>query len=430
MFGENESIDKCLELVRTTNFGSEIPARHALRSLVQAPGGSLATETAKEPNRLVKLLIGSLAQHHTGRRYYVGTHDPNEAFSSCGDELTSFKLGIEATLLHVDGSIEYEIAESKRDDPSVSRQTWEDRHKTASEFISASAKCLEAALQGEQRSNFIEIALRVALQSDLELLTEDPIKGFPFEAKLTSIELWPGFISIEGSHALLGEVYKELTKSGVPWFADWYRDVLNGKKIDWSFLEVAANELKVPWQAKGASNHSSPIEFEGGTKSSGDVPYPKALREKLKSNVPMLVLLQAAGKDNLNEARDKLRGDNGISAETRDRLNECLDCMELALDDLVTILGLPESDSDLSTRAKKWWRDFWLNNRALSREYGSAKNLSKASYPTALILTCTAVGSFFGQPLAGSIVGGLIAQQMKPLQAAKELGNSLDTGSN
>lgn len=429
MAGENESIERGSGLIRRTNFGSEIPARHALRSLVLAPRGSLSSVSSKEPNRIVMLLIVSLAQHHTGRRYYVGTNESVDALTNYGETLTSFKLGIKATLLHVEGGIEYEIVTAQRDDPSVSYQTWEQGHKRASELISSSKKCLEAALQVETTSNHLEIALKAALQSDLKLLKEDPIQGFPFATKLNSVELWPDFFGIGGSHALLDEVCEDLESSGVPWFADWYRNLLNGKKIDLGQIKAAADELRHPWPPKEAVISSEAIPSERANELSGDAPLPKALSQKLKSNGPMLALMQAAGKDNLDEARNKLRGDNGISADLRDKLNECLDRMELALDDLTLILGLPENHPDFSTRAKKWWRDFSSNNRALSREYGSAKNLSKASYPTALILTCTAVGSFFGQPLAGSIVGGLIAQQMKPLQAAQELGKSLDTGS-
>ena len=55
------------------------------------------------------------------------------------------------------------------------------------------------------------------------------------------------------------------------------------------------------------------------------------------------------------------------------------------------------------------------------RRYVSPENVAGAAIPTAIILGCTGIGSMLGQPIAGTVVGGLLTGQLKPGKAADDL---------
>ncbi|MEM1235274.1 MAG: hypothetical protein AAGH70_14225 [Pseudomonadota bacterium] len=256
-----------------------------------------------------------------------------------------------------------------------------------------------------------------AAYSALSADTNDPSFAIP---------VWPSFEDVEHLEEAHAAFIERLDESPVwAWWRRWYEEMWNGTFTDWDFaLEVA----KIDWDApegesvwdKGAAAVAERIE-ELRRERLPDPP--PDLLQRLKSNRAVLALLEAAERENIAEAREKLRGENGIDEETRDRLNQCLDRIEDALREMLEIAGnAVDGDEDWQSRAKDWWNSFSGRSRKLAREYGTAENIAEASVPTALILGCTGIGALFGAPLAGSVVGGLLSNQLKPGQAAKELG--------
>lgn len=254
-------------------------------------------------------------------------------------------------------------------------------------------------------------------------MSADAIEAFATDRRLKSFAnpVWPGSSPpppIARSHK------RFLSALGDPdgpwiWWREWYLGMWNGQPMDWDFaLEVAQIDDDI-W-GQGASAVADEIE----RLRQGQLPEPPPdLLQRFASNKSMLILLEAAERENVADAREKLRGENGIDEETRKRLNDCLDRIELALSEMVDIAGdLSVRDDYLDTRLAKWWRTFFQRSQTLAKEFASAENIAEATVPTALILGCTAIGTLFGQPITGAIVGGLVSNQLKPGQAAKELG--------
>lgn len=160
-----------------------------------------------------------------------------------------------------------------------------------------------------------------------------------------------------------------------------------------------------------------------------------SLASRIKHNrLPVLFVSQMVLAQ-IEELREKIRGDNRLSSEDRTEAMEALD----KLNKLV-LEAYEMSEASPSTLAEKesvqtWPRRFKAAFDENMRKTLDAENLANAAVPTGLILGCGALGALIGGPVgfgAGSVLGHLITGQIKPGAAAKKIEeamSSADTGS-
>lgn len=213
----------------------------------------------------------------------------------------------------------------------------------------------------------------------------------------------------------------------------------------WEMLEEIARIDAATWDA-GPEVVNPVIRkiwegYQDGVSTSGSVSDPEPVYEDAKSamkqrvavNRDALAVATAGLLEDIGAFKDRVRGMNHLEPELREQVLAFVDEFTGKLSALLE--GLPgpgESvDDDQAGRLVLWLRDFrgFLGHKL--SHYGSAENMAEAAVPTGIILGATGIGSMLGMPLAGSVVGGLIANQMKPGQAARELmkpsANNADT---
>ncbi len=136
------------------------------------------------------------------------------------------------------------------------------------------------------------------------------------------------------------------------------------------------------------------------------------------------IAISAAGLlEQIAEFRERVRGDNQLEPEFKERLLRFLDDLSAKLNELIGLLPPdPETvEENTGEKGVRWLRGF---KRALlenAREYVGPENVAGAAIPTGVILACTGVGSMMGMPVAGTVVGGLLTGQLEPGKAADDL---------
>ena len=221
---------------------------------------------------------------------------------------------------------------------------------------------------------------------------------------------------------------------------DWYDALLAGRtmladpKRTWDMLEEIAIDPKT-WDA-GAEAVNPRIReiwdgYKDGASASGRAADPEAVSENAKSamkqrvavNRDALVVASAGLIDQLGTFKEQVRGMNHLEPEVRHEVLAFIDEFTGKLSSLIH--GLPATgtvvDDDQAGRLVLWLREYrgFLHHKLA--HYGSAENMAGATVPTGIILGATGIGAMLGMPVVGSVVGGLIVNQMKPGQAAREL---------
>jgi len=167
--------------------------------------------------------------------------------------------------------------------------------------------------------------------------------------------------------------------------------------------------------ASGAATAAGPKPISQGAK--------EAMKQRVAVNRDALAVAVAGLLDQLGTFKEDVRGLNHLDPELREELLAFIDEFTGKLSALLEGLPRPgESvDDDHAGRLVLWLREYRGMLRDKLTYYGSAGNMAEATVPTAIILGATGVGAMLGMPVAGSVVGGLIVNQMKPAQAAREL---------
>jgi len=150
-----------------------------------------------------------------------------------------------------------------------------------------------------------------------------------------------------------------------------------------------------------------------------------AMKQRVAVNRDALAVSAAGLLDQLGTFKDHVRGMNHLEPKLRDEVLAFIDEFTGKITALLERLPRPgESvDDDQAGRLVQWLRDYRGLLRHKLAYYGSAENMVEATVPTGIILGATGIGAMLGMPVAGSIAGGLIANQMKPGQAARALVN-------
>ena len=268
-----------------------------------------------------------------------------------------------------------------------------------------------------------------------------------------ALALWP-----EGKGPLAKEwglIKSQLSKSSdfAAWefWIQWYDALLDGRPMlgdaarSWEMLEKIALIDAATWDA-GPEVVNPVIReiWEGyqesvSTSGSASDPEPvsedakSAMKQRVAANRDALAVATAGLLEDIGAFKARVRGMNHLEPELREQVLAFVDEFTGKLSSLLE--GLPgpgeRVNDDQAGRLVLWLRDFrgFLGHKL--SHYGSAENMAEAAVPTGIILGATGIGSMLGMPLAGSVVGGLIANQMKPGQAARELmkpsANNADT---
>lgn len=284
--------------------------------------------------------------------------------------------------------------------------------------ISADAFTLKGEIEASQDA-FPDIAMNF----DEITLFGSGVKGALNDAGelFTAVEHWRRY-----SH---GKAYWSFWR-------EWYQGFLNGKPMDWELQRRVALIPDEDWE-KGPEHIARVIEdirrdFEAEREATA-VPKPEekpvpaaqaeAMAKRLANNRDAIALTAASVLEQIAEFRERVRGNNQLEPEFREKLLDFLDDLSAQLNALLELL--PEDrkapDEAAGEKGVRWLREFKASFFKEGAAYASPENVAKATIPTGIILGCTGIGSLLGFPGAGGIVGALITSQIKPGKAAEEL---------
>ncbi|MTI00515.1 hypothetical protein [Roseibium sp. RKSG952] len=233
-----------------------------------------------------------------------------------------------------------------------------------------------------------------------------------------------------------GDLLISLKHAGRDWsyWHDWYLGFLDGRPTDWKLQRSVAEIEDSIWQAGPGAVASeirrletghyeglfSEIEFdeaetEGGTGTENT--------RAITQNRDALVVSAAGLIEQIDAFREIVRGHNGLAPELRKELLEFLGLLKEEISSLIQMLPKPmEAESAECFQNIAGWMDTYKNDLTTKlKHYASPQNVAELTLPSSIVLAATGIGAMLGQPLAGAAVGGLITNQMKPAQAAKEL---------
>jgi hypothetical protein len=225
---------------------------------------------------------------------------------------------------------------------------------------------------------------------------------------------------------------------------EWYDSLLAGRPMlgeaarTWEMLEKIALIDPETWdRGPEAVNPVIREIWEGyrdggedAKRASGQEPISDDARSTMKQRVSVnrdaLAVASAGLMDQLDAFRENVRGMNHLQPEVRAEVLEFIDDIADKLSGLLQDLPKPGESMDdaRADRLVLWLREYRELVRRKLAHYGSAENMAEATVPTGIILGATGIGAMLGMPVAGAVVGGLIVNQMKPGQAAKELTKS------
>lgn len=152
-----------------------------------------------------------------------------------------------------------------------------------------------------------------------------------------------------------------------------------------------------------------------------------------QNRLPVLLVSQMLLAQ-IEELREKIRGDNQLSSEDRSSAMEALDKLNKLVLEAYEMSEASPSALAEEKNVHTWPKRFKAAFDENMRKTLDAENLANAAVPTGLILGCGALGALIGGPVgfgAGSVLGHLITGQIKPGAAAKKIEeamSSADTG--
>lgn len=128
----------------------------------------------------------------------------------------------------------------------------------------------------------------------------------------------------------------------------------------------------------------------------------------------------------LPEEAERIRGSNELASDRKSDLLQNLADLESLLISLQEIVPQTDSDIDEETieKLQEWNARFKKAIATNIEVVVEPENLASAAVPTAIILSCGALGGMIGGPVgfgAGSVFGHLITGQLKPGAVAKKV---------
>ncbi|WP_171100244.1 hypothetical protein [Ruegeria sp. HKCCD7255] len=225
------------------------------------------------------------------------------------------------------------------------------------------------------------------------------------------------------------------TGSNWEFWREWYQSFIDGKPMDQELLRRIALTLD-DYARRNVEQRVEQTKSElENTRRTAPVPNKATKHEKalvtnaVAQNRDAIAVSVVGLLDQIDTFREKIRGMNSLEAGLRREILEFTDCFHRHLQQLLE--SLPQQDNDLTEeragRIALWLRDYKYFLWTKLAHYSSPENMAQATAPTCLVLGATGIGAMLGQPLAGVLVGGLITNQLKPTQAAKEFLKSTDT---
>ncbi len=130
------------------------------------------------------------------------------------------------------------------------------------------------------------------------------------------------------------------------------------------------------------------------------VPNPTVALKKARVNHDHLVLISAMLRMEIDEFKEKLRGDNELDPGLRDKLTALLDNHAEAVEAMIAIAEeLPENISDDDVNKFKLWFDAYLESvKNELPKYTDPKKFGKATIPAIIVGLSASVGLMFGMP--------------------------------
>jgi hypothetical protein len=305
-----------------------------------------------------------------------------------------------------------------------------------------------AASATETSTEVVEYASAVwtSVRADVEQVSAKGIPG--------AFALWPdGHGPLEDKwRAIVWQVINSDDAKDWKFWTYWYDSLLDGRPMladgarTWEMLEKIVLIDPETWD-KGPDAVNPVIreiweEYRDSGTGEGRVSDHRpitddaksAMKQRVAVNRDALAVASAGLVDQLGAFRDHVRGMNHLEPEVREEVLTFIDEVTGKLSQLLEGLPGPGEgvDDAQAGRLVLWLREYRVLLRQKLAYYGSVENMAEATVPTGIILGATGIGAMMGMPVAGSVVGGLIVNQMKPGQAAKELtkpsGKESDTG--
>jgi len=206
-------------------------------------------------------------------------------------------------------------------------------------------------------------------------------------------------------------------------WCEWYRSLCNGNSV-WGLSANKAEDLivRITTQDKdfwdrGATEVNVEIarwleeiraeegERKNGVKktnltASDIVTDLVAAIQKARVNHDHLVLTSAMLRMEIDEFKEKLRGDNELDPGLRDKLTTLLDNHAEAVEEMIAITEeLPENISDDDVNKFKPWFDTYVESvKNEFPRYTDPKKFGKATIPAIIVGLSASVGLMFGMP--------------------------------
>ncbi|WP_094022989.1 hypothetical protein [Maliponia aquimaris] len=215
-------------------------------------------------------------------------------------------------------------------------------------------------------------------------------------------------------------------------FRRWYDGMVRGQPLDWELQRRVALIPPDTWETGVDAVAEAIAQIEaawGAERAGGETSAPVTEKElavvtqRVSLNRDALAVSSASLLEQLDAFRERVRGMNALDQDLRDEILGFVDHFRGQLEALLHDLPPPGEavGEERSNRLALWLRGYRTVLMTKLAHYSSPENVGEATVPTAIILGATGVGAMMGSPLAGAAVGGLIVNQMKPGQAAKEL---------
>ena len=256
--------------------------------------------------------------------------------------------------------------------------------------------------------------------------------------------LWSMDVAITTSEAYLdGDIqiplrifdYWAQNRSAWSFWRDWYIGFMGGQPLDWGLQQRIAQIPDPIWdtgpQAVAEEIVRIRAEFEREPVSGNGASQPDpatesekaAMAQRVVVNRDALAVSVAGLLEQLAELKERVRGLNHLDPDFREELLEFIGTFSGKLTELLGELPKPgdQVTDQQAGRLVLWMREYKRLLRVKLAHYASPENITEATVPTGIVLVGTGIGAMLGMPVAGSIAGGLIANTMKPGQAAKEL---------
>lgn len=146
----------------------------------------------------------------------------------------------------------------------------------------------------------------------------------------------------------------------------------------------------------------------------------------MRINKESLILVASLVLIEVEDFRERIRRDNKLDPDSKQKLFEILDEISNGMEEVLEFTpGEDQEDSEVdSSQALEWFSKYRTSFSNKLDEVLDPTLLGETSVPLSIILGCGAIGTLIGGAVglgAGSVLGHLIARQLKPGQAADKL---------